>query len=1019
MAINNDYNKKLQNMPNSMVENSPVESPAVASEPASTPVPIVSDSNTDVTKKSVEISEEARQKADAEAQEARKARATSHQNEVDEVASLKAASTEVSPEKRSQVINEYKDVIKNQSITPEQKVFLILKQYYTKHDAEFAKLTEEEQRNYINQKINDELMADKKDLSVREKKLFARDLCTLILEADMRGISLDKLASNSKEDNAVLIKNAKKENFALLLDELQNTNNDKSSEILISMYLENTDDNYAQLSLKDKSEYVKNIKDKMSSNFMLNGISPEKQKAISKITITVLKQLNEDGINIAEFKKMPVEKQNRTLLDAITKPEIYQTLSNEEQQFVDELSLKQNIGDILNEKGKEFNEGNIYEYLIDLKNNHKLSDEEQKLLKDYELLKKCGKFDPNEKPSLNGNFLVAKAAGVGVKDYAKEVLKDLKPGTEKYNEVIEELTKRANNDNSAFCTAAIIDAAKELGWSKKQIAEFLKQLNIEKNIAADDEGLATAKLVSDVSEYGNEKLKDGIKNVIRVAVVERDDIFSVNGMSNITHDPNNEFTDVFTSAINNDSNRSLEQKLSIYKASISNSKPERKSAITQSSIETASNEQKIYYGNEYSQIIDSAVTQGLAAAAHNETNAEIKSQLNAYVDNAIKNNAYSSEEVKNINTARETGQTSYERNAVSSDSNNTSNTNSTNANSTLNKAANNTTTNPASAQNPTSVATASSTAGASSSSVVKISQQTKPYVAELRTQLDDLAKKSLQASYEHSLAEREKTLNSLQAIIDKIRDDQELHAQKQAELAKKEAKTDEEIAQAIKEADAKSAEEQKQAQEQITNETIAEIEQQEKLEKKYHISAETIEVLRNAQKQGDLSTIYTKLGEISADAQKHFVQYLSRKDTATIIGFIRNQSSNKALIKELCLLNPGLIKALGPDLLLECGIAKADIIKYSDSEDLSMLMYSLAKSNSSELKEFYQVLGTDSQQVASMPNKPVPGDDRYFAMLNKNMSNASTASSNVVGNSRFSEGQTRRKIRPQDVEFWG
>ena len=413
---------------------------------------------------------------------------------------------------------------------------------------------------------------------------------------------------------------------------------------------------------------------------------------------------------------------------------------------------------------------------------------------------------------------------------------------------------------------------------------------------------------------------------------------------------------------------------------------ECKSAFTFNIVKSANNKQEVLgYGSQLSKITDPAVTEGLAAIesfVKENYGSDVSKQYSSYVDNAIKNNGYSSDEISNINTARETGQTSYERNAVSSDSNNTSNTNSTSANSTSNKVANNTITNPASAQ--TSNATANTVSTTSSTPAkVKVSSANSNAVAEMKAQI-------AQVNYEHSIALRDKALADLERVIDKIQNDQQVRAEKQAELAKKEAKTDEEIAQAIKEAEAKSVEEQKAAQEQITKETIAEIEQQEKLEKKYHISAETIEILRNAQKQGDLSTIYTKLGEISADAQKHFVQYLSRKDTATIIGFIRNQSSNKALIKELCMLNPGLIKALDPDLLLNCGIPKNDIIKYSDSHQLSVLLYELAKvGNNEELRQFYDVLGSDSQHVASMPSKPVPGDDRYFAMLNKNMSTAS------------------------------
>ena len=78
-------------------------------------------------------------------------------------------------------------------------------------------------------------------------------------------------------------------------------------------------------------------------------------------------------------------------------------------------------------------------------------------------------------------------------------------------------------------------------------------------------------------------------------------------------------------------------------------------------------------------------------------------------------------------------------------------------------------------------------------------------------------------------------------------------------------------------------------------------------------------------------------------------------------------------------------------MLMDCGIAKADIIKYSDSHQLAVLMYDLAKvGNTRELKLFYEALGDDAPNVASNISQPVPGDDRYFANLYRNMSTASS-----------------------------
>ncbi len=403
----------------------------------------------------------------------------------------------------------------------------------------------------------------------------------------------------------------------------------------------------------------------------------------------------------------------------------------------------------------------------------------------------------------------------------------------------------------------------------------------------------------------------------------------------------------------------------------SNISNECKSTFTSNIVKSATTPQEqASYGQEFSKIKNSAVTEGLAAA-EKYVDASVKKQYSSYVDNAIKNNGYSADEVKNINTARETGQTSYERNASSTDSTNSSS-----------KTSQSTTTNPV--NNNSSSTSKTSTASSASSTKVNISPANSNTVSQMKAQLAQL-------QYEHSIALRDKALDGLQNIIDKIQTDQQVRAQKQAELAAKEAKTDAEISQSIKEAETKSAQEQKKAEEQVAKETLAQIEEQEQLEKKYNISIEKINKLKSAARNGDLTTIYTELGTISADAQKHFVQYLSKKDTATIIGFIRNRSTDKSLIRELCRLNPGLIKSLDASMLMDCGIAKADIIKYSDSHQLAVLMYDLAKvGNTRELKLFYEALGDDAPNVASNISQPVPGDDRYFANLYRNMSTASS-----------------------------
>lgn len=1136
MALDGDLIKQKQNIgqPNGTTDATTV-APSPAPSPTPTPVPMVTETPMYTSKKPVEVSDEAKVKAEAEAQQTRDARATSHQSQVDEVAKMKAQSAtvatseptqttdaefiekmtqpetysklsvenrnlidklklknkiclelkaqgkeltegeiynylleqqkngqlddmsekllaeynnliesdkfkseevvsvqkeysvaqkgaadanrgtgttesgltlkDISSAERSEIIKNYGEIVKDQDITPEQKVFLTLKQYYSKHNPEFAKLSNEEQKAFINQKINDELMADKKNLSSKDKILFSRDMCTLIMEADVRDVPLEKLMAMPKDEMTELLKDAKKSNFSVLLSNLEAANNEQAMDVLVAVYLDSTDDNYALLSAKEKNEYIQSKKNELVSTYIENGIIPGDKKMITKVALSVLKGLNEDNYTLADLKSMPSEDKNRILTEALRKNEIYKELNYEQRLFVDQLSyIHLVIKPEFDARHLKFNQENVYNYLLELSKEDGLDDEGRLLLKDYEVIKKEGKFDPDKVPTFADSSFTGKAAGLEIYVYANEQLKNLKPGTEEYDKVVESLVKRANSMNSAFCSSYLLQAitkhAKSCGLSADEIGKLIKQVNITQHMENDSIGTSSGELVSMVSEFGDEELQNGVATTLDVLTRNRSDKFGENVIANINYDPDNRFTNVATRAINE--TRPKERAYNIFFNAINASQPARQSAITQSSIETATNEQKLYYGSEYAQIKNPYVTQGLAAATYNETDSQVKSQLNSYVSYAIKNNGYSADEVKNINTARETGQTSYERNASSTDSTISSS-----------RTSQSTTTNPVSSSSSSASRTLTASSGSTTASNGSVSAKVSVSPANSNT-VSQLKEQLAQIQYEHSIALRDKALDGLQNVIDKIQNDQQVRAQKQAELAAKEAKTDEEISQAIKEAETKSAQEQKKAEEQVAKETLAQIEEQEKLEKKYNISIEKINKLKSAARNGDLTTIYTELGTISAEAQKHFVLYLSRKDTATIIGFIRNRSTDKSLIKELCRLNPGLIKSLDSSLLMSCGIEKAEIIKYSDSRQLATLLADLSKvGNREELRLFYDALGSNADQVIEQAN--IPGTREWENKMRDNMRTASASmASNVVSSTKFTDGQTRQKIRRQD-----
>ena len=901
-------------------------------------------------------------------------------------------------------VNDYKEILKGDGTTY-QKTSKILDKYLLENDETYRNLPEYNGSDYSKDKrrqYRDNLIAQlRKDfapgqLSSDERKYALTSISQLVISCVANNMSLNGLLNSPKGTIKSEINNIQNKGFEALTDSIDFSEGKSSEEILaqVADKLFANNKNYQSKSPEEKQKYAKQklndlIKNHLGINLDEKDLSDEQKRIINDATVALLKTIAQGKYSIEDLKNKKT--QNEVLFETLDKnPELTEKIKTKLPQMYNGLKMfmsKNNLISRLQAKKQNgvVSEGDVYKELNRLDKSGQLDETQKQLLKYYESIEETAKVNNNPNyakrifsENASNSSLIAKAAlsGKTVEQYIESRLstKDGKPLTgEALGNALSDLISDANGDKDITTLVALDNTLRNMGLSKKEIAHIYKKNNVDWDeythmANAKNDGHSVARTADLAAKYGD---KDQIEKVDAAMRVSAHYLDNEQTSACLTNMQTNLFDNTMAFGINKYKTKEDAVKIHSLFVVSENVSSERKSNFTKSMVTTTDDaSRQLYYGQEFSKIKDAAVTEGLAAAEQ-YVDASVRTQYSQHVDNAIKNNGYSSDEINNINTARETGQTSYERNASSTDSTNSSSKTSQSTTNPINNSPSSTSKTSTASSSGGSAQTKPSASSASSTKV-NISPANSNTVSQMKAQLAQL-------QYEHSIALRDKALDGLQNIIDKIQTDQEVRAQKQAELAQKEAKTDEEIAQAIKEAEAKSAEEQKQAQEQITKETMAELEQQEKLEKKYHISAETIELLRNAQRQGDLSTIYTKLGEINANAQKHFVQYLSRKDTATIIGFIRNQSSNKALIKELCRLNPGLIKSLDAQMLLDCGIEKADIIKYSDSHQLSILMYDLAKTgNTRVLNQFYDALGDDAQQVSSMPSKPVPGSDEWM-----------------------------------------
>lgn len=934
------------------------------------------------------------------------------------------------------VKNEY-DKIYSKLGTEYEKTSNVIDKYLTENDPKYVPLKQKEKRAYRDSYIASmrEKLGYSKNNTQAQRDIMQREIAKLVIDAAASNTPLTKNTTSSEVK--MRLKSIESEKSL----DLQNFKLDETKSVheqlhdIVDFILTQKDPKYKKITdPKQKQAYIDAAKGKMSGQLLkidinTKNLTDSEREAISRLAISAFKTMQKNNITLDHLTKNS-DMQNRFLADVLTDPNNKDLLSKIENPKI-KLSLEVSLAkaNIYNEikaqnPEKTVQEKDILNKLLKMNKNGELKSEALKELHQiYTNLEKLDKElkakNPNasglldEESNLTSLASISALAGMTPEKFIKTSLCD-NNGKLLTGEALEKkliALKQIVGEGKDVPGVIILREQLLKNHSPNEVNKLLVDAGIYSKRShiyamAHSQHTEIVNQTNAITDYGTPNQIAELKENFDISAA----VIDAEGMKNIQTNLSNQAYNVYANNINTSIHTyySQETQDSFRNSMMASNVPaERKTSFTKSYIITGSAEQQLHDAQYFSTVKDASVTEGLAAA-EKYVDASVKKQYSSYVDNAIKNNGYSADEVKNINTARETGQTSYERSTESSAANSAQSKTEAKTSTQQKTQSQVTATNPSTAQTN------------SNKTTVKLSTSNSNSVQQMHQTLAQL-------QYESSVAKKEKAMQDLQNIIDKIQNDQEVRAQKQAELKAKEAKTDEEIASAIKEAETKSADKQKNDEAKIAQEAkssvqelneVVETQKVENVAKKFQISVDDVKTLKEAHRQGDLNTIYTKLGSISAEAQKKFIQIISRKDTATIIGFIRNRSTDKSLIKELCRLNPGLIKSLDADLLISCGLAKTDIIKYADSGQLSTMLYSLAKvGNTEQLRQFYEVLGSkaDETRVSTLSTTLVPGDDRYFAMLHKNMSTASaSATSTVVGNSRFSDGQTRQKIRPQD-----
>lgn len=120
-------------------------------------------------------------------------------------------------------------------------------------------------------------------------------------------------------------------------------------------------------------------------------------------------------------------------------------------------------------------------------------------------------------------------------------------------------------------------------------------------------------------------------------------------------------------------------------------------------------------------------------------------------------------------------------------------------------------------------------------------------------------------------------------------------------------------------------------------------------------------------------------------------------------------------------LNPNLIKSIDTNILLSCGIEKAEIIKYADATQFKTILADLSKiGDTQQLKQFCDALGDDAELVASTANVNIPGTDAFYNFHNvQHVNNPIDIERDDYTASFGSDKVSMRHDIEKRVRYWG
>lgn len=559
---------------------------------------------------------------------------------------------------------ELRDAYKNKKNIPE----MTADKYFSKTDEKYQKMSEEQKQQYCKQQILE--LADTVSTSstpMEEKVIKATELFEALNNSEM---SVEDYKKLSKNDQVQLYRNHQLKKMKELKDLVPIETRQKWATMKPPMtadeklkeyakaFLNKYDSDFSVIKDDDKKDlYISAQANSMISKFLPNWkeTDPKIKEMMFSSILGTIDALTEANMSFDEFQAKPQSKKVKFLKDSPNNVEISKMSS-------EEISLNLAIFDYAK---KNKNTPSVKELKKFISENPDYENKDA-MLNALEMRSRL--FGKNAKVQDVETYKQrALEHGISAEEQIQKDFKDF--GTLNANartKRIRDMLLKADGDEALI--TQIKNLALENGFKEAKFNKILAKTETHKRMACNATLNNNPKAMKAAIDMGD-KIGD-IKStqVIACSAPVLMEAKAGQALGVDLANENSKYLESYTIGVNQRSDAVA------YSAAVvqsENMSPAGRAVYTQSAVKTASAEQQVEYGREFSKLDYPEVTEGLAAASK-YVDKSVKNQYNSYVEQAIKN--YPPEQQAKIRKALETGEISsetLEKTTVATNSNKT------------------------------------------------------------------------------------------------------------------------------------------------------------------------------------------------------------------------------------------------------------------------------------------------------------------------------------------------------------